>query len=141
MTGVKDRKGNKARHIFSLQMPPRKGKQVRFVAGKYGGKDGWIDASKEEGDDTVPVIVNLGKKGEKATFVYKSSIEYEMHGLPSSYAEAVLQQCPDLERKLVDFCRDLAKCDIQRDPAGILNIFSRRTLSGVSINILEGCKV
>jgi hypothetical protein len=40
----------------------KKGKPIRFVGSKYGGKKGWINEDKEPGENTIPVIVNLGKK-------------------------------------------------------------------------------
>jgi hypothetical protein len=60
----------------------QKGDPIRFIAGKYSGKNGWIDLGKGEGDATIAVIVDLGKKGEKATYVYAASIE------PSYYTQA-----------------------------------------------------
>ena len=51
-----------------------KGKRVRFIAGKYGGKSGWIDLDRPEGDGAVLVIVDLGRKGEKNTYVYVKRI-------------------------------------------------------------------
>mmetsp|Transcript_1023 Transcript_1023/g.1383 ORF Transcript_1023/g.1383 Transcript_1023/m.1383 type:complete len:83 (-) Transcript_1023:209-457(-) len=43
-----------------------KGDEIRFIAGKYGGKSGWIN-TQEAADETVtPVIVNLGRKGARS---------------------------------------------------------------------------
>jgi hypothetical protein len=75
----------------------RKGKKVRFIGGKYGGKKGWVDDDRNLGTGTIPVIVDLGKKGEKETYVYKYSVALEATVNPTCYAEAVIQQCPDLE--------------------------------------------
>ena len=96
-----------------------KGQAIRFIAGKYGGKKGWIDLDSEPGSETIGVIVNRGgRKGEYRTYVQESSIVFEGAKSPSSYAEAVVDQCPDLERMLVSVCRAFAKCDIARDVDG-----------------------
>jgi hypothetical protein len=57
------------------------GNPVHFIAGKYGGKMGWVNNSENADEENVPVIVNLGRKREKD------------EAAPNSYAEAVLQQC------------------------------------------------
>jgi hypothetical protein len=49
----------------------RKGKKVHFIGGKYGGKKGWVNDDRNLGTGTIPVIVDLGKKGEKETYVYE----------------------------------------------------------------------
>lgn len=95
-----------------------KGEEIRFIAGKYGGKTGWINTQEPADESITPVIVNLGRKGEKATFVYTSSIKRNTSAPPTSYAQAVIQQCPDIEKNLVTVTRQLAKCDISRDPKG-----------------------
>jgi predicted choloylglycine hydrolase len=102
-----------------------KGEAIRFIAGKYAGKKGWIDLSGKEGDETTPVIVNLRKKGEKKTYVNDSSYEAEPTDLPSSYAEAVMQQCPDLQKLLVNTCRALVKADITKDPDGFYTLIAK----------------
>jgi len=117
-----------------------KGATVRFVAGKYAGKSGWVDDNRENGEDTVPVIVNLGRKGEKKTYVYTSSIKLGHTNRPTCYAEAVIQQCPDVERKLVDTCRAFAKCDIGRDPSGVQNIIAKEMNNAVAWQEGKGSK-
>ncbi len=47
----------------------RKGKKVRFIGGKYGGKKGWVNDDRNLGTGTIPVIIDLCKKGEKETYV------------------------------------------------------------------------
>jgi hypothetical protein len=36
-----------------------KGQAIRFIAGKYAGKKGWVDLYGKEGDEKTPVIVDL----------------------------------------------------------------------------------
>ena len=99
-----------------------KGEAIRFIAGKYAGKKGWFDDSRAGDRQVVPVIVDLGSKGEKVTVVYRSSIKVETVEEPGFYAHAVLQQCPDIEKNLVTVCRQLAKCDIEKDEEGFVLI-------------------
>jgi hypothetical protein len=118
-----------------------KGQAIRIIAGKYKNKKGWIDLSGKEGDECTPVIVNLGrKKGEKTTYVYDSSFAAEPTVVPSSYAEAVIQQCLDLETMLVGTCRGFAKADIGRDPSGFLRIIEEAMKDAVTWQNLKGSK-
>lgn len=118
----------------------KKGTQIRFIGGKYRERKGWINEDKEAGENTVPVIVDLGKKGEKATYVYENSIEKEPTAAPSSYAEAVLQQCPDLDCSLTKLCRDFAKCNIKTDPAGFFAIIERKMKEATTQHEAKGSK-
>jgi hypothetical protein len=70
----------------------KKGKEARFIGGNYGVKKGWVDDDREHGNNTIPVMVNLGEKGEKETYVYISSVDIEPTTVPTCYAEAVIQQ-------------------------------------------------
>jgi hypothetical protein len=93
-----------ADHIFGKiqkTITMKKGRQIRFIGGKYGGKKGWI---------------NDGKKGEKAMYVFDNSVDNEPTGTPSSYGDAILLQCPDLDCSLTKLCWDFAKCNIKVDP-------------------------
>jgi hypothetical protein len=117
-----------------------KGQAIRFIAGKYAGKKGWIDLSGTEGDETTPVIVNLRKKGEKSTYVNDSSYEAEPTASPSSYAEAVIQECPDLQKLLVSTCRGFAKADIGRDPAGFFKLVDKMTKEAIDWQKSKGSK-
>ena len=104
---------------------------IRFVAGKYSGKSGWIDPTRKEGENTIPVIVNLGKMGEKNTYVYLENIAFPRKGAPPSYAYAVIDQCPDVERKIVGVCRSLAKCNIAKDYSGFHAIMEEKIKEAV----------
>ena len=100
---------------------PMKGKEIRFVAGKYAGKKGWINAS-EQANRYIPVIVSTGN-GDKPTFVDRASIRFEEnYKNPKCFAEAVIAACPDVETKLVCLCRTFAKCQIHKDPEGFSNV-------------------
>ena len=88
-----------------------KGSEIRFIAGKYAGKKGWIDLEGDSDSEVTSVIVNLGgRKGEKSTYVYTSSIRMEAdYEDVKCYAKAIIHQCPDIEKDLVTVCRKFAK--------------------------------
>ena len=72
----------------------------------------------------VAIFVKEKGRAEKQTYVLKSSFTTKQkYTSNATYAEAVLDQCPDLERKMIDLCRSLAKCDIQKDSRGIMDLF------------------
>jgi hypothetical protein len=123
-----------------METTDMKGQAIRFIAGKYAGKKGWIDLAGKEGDDTTPVIVNLGKRGEKRTYVNDFSYEAEPTLSPTGYAEAVIQQCPDLQTMLVSTCRAFAKADIGRDPPGLKKILEQGMDDAIKWQSLKGSK-
>ena len=92
-----------------------KGYPIRFlVRGKYKRK------TKEQ----VYVIFNLkNRKLERTRVVHKDRLKSPWDETATSlYADAVLQQCLDIEEKLDSLCCELAKCKIQKDAAGIFAI-------------------
>jgi hypothetical protein len=123
-------------------MTALKGDCVRFVAGKYGGKTGWINLSERADEEIVPVVVNLGRKGEKATYVYRTSVQLDTSETkaPTCYAEAVINQCPDIEKALVEVSRKLAKCDVRRDPDGFQRILEQKLSEAIAYQEGKGSK-
>ena len=104
----------------------RKGIPIRFIAGKYARKKGWLDADGVQSESTVAVIVQT-KKGLKKTYVFPNSIRNEDDcANPTSYAEAVIEQCPDIEKALVQLCRAMVKCDMQRDAEGFKRVIAQK---------------
>mmetsp|Transcript_1023 Transcript_1023/g.1384 ORF Transcript_1023/g.1384 Transcript_1023/m.1384 type:complete len:83 (-) Transcript_1023:54-302(-) len=59
-----------------------------------------------------------------------SSIKRSSTSEPTCYAEAVIQQCPDIEKNLVTVTRQLAKCDIGRDPQGFHAVVNQKLDEG-----------
>ena len=118
----------------------RKGKKIRFIAGKYARKDGWIDEAGESDEAVTSVIVNLGRRGEKSTYVYSSSFRIEEGEKPDCYAEAIIQQCPDIEKDLVGVCRKLAKCEIEKDEPGLLKVINKTMADAVKWQQDKGSK-
>ena len=53
------------------------------------------------------------------------------HANPTSHAEAVIDQCPDIEKMLVQLCRALAKCDVQRDEDGFKRVIAQKMQEAV----------
>jgi hypothetical protein len=84
--------------------------------------------------------VNLGKKGEKSTCVNDFSFEDERTGATSFYTEAVIQQCPDLQKQLVSICHGFAKADIGRDPGGFFKVLERTTNEAIKWQDSKGTK-
>jgi hypothetical protein len=100
-----------------------KAEEIRFQRGTYLGKTGWIDNDGTKLGTMVWVYVDIwnGDRRMKHTNVKKSSLA-KKHLVPSSYAEAVMQQNPDIKAKLDKLCRDLAMCSIHKDPNGIIEL-------------------
>ena len=109
-------------------MSSDKGDPIRFVRGTYKGKTGWLDSAKGETAEQVYVIVDSKNSRLKRTRVHKDSVKPALDDTvpPSSYAEAVLQQCPDVEEKLDSLCCELAKCKIEKDAPGIFAILNEK---------------
>ena len=99
---------------------------IHFISGKYKGKNGWLDPSKEGNEEITPVIVQLGRgKGTKKTFVYNSSFKKVSVAKPTSYTAAAMQQHPEVEDAIIHACRLLARCDIRRDQRGFQAIIQQ----------------
>ena len=117
-----------------------RGDPIRFIAGKYAGKHGWMDRSKEAGY-LFPVIVDRGSKGLKRTSVQPRSIARESdYATPQSYAEAVISKCPDLEAKMVSLCRAFVKARIQRDIPGLARVFELKLKEAIEWQTARGSR-
>jgi hypothetical protein len=75
--------------------------------------------------------VNLRKKGEKKTYVDDLSYEAEPMESPSSYAEAVIPQCTDLQKLLVSTLSGFVRTDIGRDPIGFDKVIEEMTTDAI----------
>ena len=122
-------------------MPAIKGDEIRFIAGKYGGKKGWINIEETSDEEVTSVIVNLGQKEEKHTWVKTPSIRRITYDKPVSYAKAVIEQCPDIEKNLVTVSRQLAKCDLSRDPKGFEAVVNEKLNEAQAWQESRGSKV
>jgi hypothetical protein len=102
-----------------------KGNAIRFTRGKYKGQTGWVNKDKKSTKERIYVIVDEGDKLNR-TWVKKTSVKPALQPRPTSYSEAVLQQCPDVEARLEALCAELATCLIERDPNGIVDVFNKK---------------
>jgi hypothetical protein len=117
-----------------------KGQPIRFIAGKYADKKGWLDTEgKTTAKDSTNVIVQL-KTTERHTYVKDSSYELEPTVRPASYAFAVIQQCPDIQTLLVATCRACAKADMGRDPEGCILIMQQAMAQAIEWQEAKGSK-
>lgn len=104
-----------------------KGDPILFVKGKYKGKTGWYNQEKGSTRTRHYIIVDMGHNVLIRTWVNKASARPAvLVSPPTSYSEAVLQQCPDVEEKLEKLCTELAMCKIDKDPNGILAIINQK---------------
>jgi N-acetylglutamate synthase/N-acetylornithine aminotransferase len=58
----------------------------------------------------------------------------------TTYAEAVIQQCPDLDCALTKVCRDFAKCNINKDQSGFTQIVQRKVVEATTLLEAKGSK-
>lgn len=69
-----------------------------------------------------PLIVDSKRNGLKATYVHTSSIKVVTSTKPRSYAEAAMMQHPRIETNLISVCRQMARCDMERDADGFAQV-------------------
>ena len=120
-------------------MPAMKGDAIVFIGGKYGEKTGWINTNKKAGKSTTPVIVDLGEdKGEKETYVFNQNFRKEK--VATSYADAVLDQCPNIQVLMTKLCRDLAQCSIEQDTSGVVALFNKELNNALTLQEAKGAK-
>ena len=87
----------------------QKGEPIRFVAGTYNGKRGWIDISRAATAKMFPVIVDMGEGVEKITAVRKTSVQKQSERKePSSFEEAILDQQPKVKHAMKRLVTKLA---------------------------------
>ena len=59
---------------------------------------------------------------------------------PTSHAEAVIEQCPDIEKALVQLCRAMVKCDMQRDAEGFKRVIAQKMDEAIEWQESKGSK-
>ena len=102
---------------------------IRFLGGRYAGKTGWLRHSKRSrGQLYYYVFVDLGDSTVKKTYVQIDSFEAAEMQMPSSYAEALLQQHVDIEVAMNKLVNQLATCSIQVGISGVklCHIFEKK---------------
>ena len=103
-------------NVFSSEsLDSDKADPIRFVGGVYVGKTGWLHNSKRfRGQNKYYVLVDLGHNCVKKSYVDISSIA-PPHTDPTSFAEALLQQHPQVEKAVNDLCKMLAHFEIDSE--------------------------
>ena len=123
-----------------------KGEDIRFIAGKYAGKKGWMNlAMKDFGSaQKIHVLVDRSdvRKGVMtASFVYRSSITLErLYKNATILSAAVVQQCPDIEAKLIAVCRAFVVARVQNENDGFLEIVSEFMNTALSTRRIKAVK-
>jgi hypothetical protein len=121
----------------------RRGDEIRFVAGKYIGYKGWLDATKDDTALSYPVVVSSFKKKDGstvdlATTVRKTSVCLDKEEAPVSYAEAIMQQHPKIEQLLMKLCKQLAKCELSFDDTSIHTVIAEKLREALALQLSLG---
>eukprot|EP00978_Attheya_sp_CCMP212_P014984 scaffold38476_cov42-Attheya_sp.AAC.1 len=100
-----------------------KGDHIKLIGGRHEGKKAWLNAAKSEkwNDTRVYIVVIDKEKGERSTWTAQVnlSINHELDE-PGSYAIAIIQQKPKLDRLINKITSDLAKCNLDSKNVDIL---------------------
>ena len=112
--------------------PPKKGEPIRFVRGTYKGETGWMDRANKKSrrskkNTKIWVIVDEINDDETEgihTQVEQTSVR-NAHTQATTWAEAAVQQHPDLESKIIEMTRHFAACDIEGHQDGVLALVGR----------------
>jgi hypothetical protein len=92
------------------KMPPVHGREIRFVRGTYKGCNGWVDTANKTKRGWVWVVVDDKDYEEEVhARVWKSSVR-EIHKAPTNWAEAAIQQHPEIEFAIIEVSRMFATC-------------------------------
>jgi hypothetical protein len=92
--------------------PPIKGGKIRFIRGSYKGCTGWLDTENKSKRKSkmIWVVVNDADYNEEVhTKVWQTSIR-ESFKVPATWAEAAVQQHPEIEGAVIEVARLFALC-------------------------------
>jgi hypothetical protein len=110
-----------------------KGEEVRFIKGKYVGKNGWLNSGKKPTPCYYYVIVLLEAGKEVSTRVLKTSVSIIANEeTPTNFEGALLQQHPDLETAMDKLCDELAKCGLSAASVEMPNIFMKKLSKAIN---------
>ncbi|KAL7573671.1 hypothetical protein ACA910_008358 [Epithemia clementina (nom. ined.)] len=102
------------------------GEKIRFVGGQYEGLTGWLDVGRAATGKMVPVIVDKGEGGCKATSVQKENVLRESeYKAPRCYEEAIFDCHPSINKTLKKLCKNLAECGLE-EPNMMTALFKLR---------------
>jgi hypothetical protein len=91
---------------------PIKGDEIRFIRGSYKELNGWLDTANKckRKSKFIWVVVNDEDYDEEIhTKVWKSSVR-EKKKAPTTWAEAAVQQHPEIEDAVIEVARLFASC-------------------------------
>ena len=118
-----------------------RGEPISLCDGKYKGLTGWRDDSKNDTKKRNYIIVNMGSGLEKHTWVAPSSILKPIAN-PSNYAEAMLSQCPKIDKMVNKLVREIAKCtiwnDLVKNPEPLYMIVHQRLQEAIDEQVSKG---
>ena len=101
--------------------PPVKGDEIRFIRGTYKGCTGWMDTANKLKSKSKMVWVVVDDEDEEVhSRVWRTSIR-ESFQAPATWAEAVVQQHPDIESAVIEVARLFASCSIE-DEMSVLKL-------------------
>lgn len=116
----------------------RKGAAIKFVAGVYCGKEGWINEDGKKSDTYYYVIVDLGRQRPKLTHVKQTSVAFkeDIDKVPLTPEHAILQEFEDVDRTMDKLAKILTECKIfsfSSTLADIMNVKIEKVLSAQEI--------
>jgi hypothetical protein len=106
---------------------PEKGKEIRFIRGSYEGCIGWLDKankSKKKSKMVHVIIVDDDEECDEEvhTKVWRSSF-CERHKAPTTWAQAAVQQHPEIEKAVIEAAKLFASCIIA-DEKSVMDYFA-----------------
>ena len=106
--------------------PPVKGDEIRFIRGTYKGCTGWVDTANKLKRKSKMVWVVVDDEDEEVhSRVWRTSIR-ESFQAPATWAEAVVQQHPDIESAVIEVARLFASCSIlQEDEDSVFTLIDK----------------
>jgi hypothetical protein len=94
--------------------PPVKGDAIRFIRGSFKECTGWLDTANKSKrrSKMIWVVVNDEDYDEEVhAHVWRTSIR-EPHKVPVTWAEAAVQQHPEIEAAVIEMARLFASCSM-----------------------------
>jgi phosphoribosylformylglycinamidine (FGAM) synthase-like enzyme len=101
-----------SRRRTKQKKPPVKGDEIRFIGGTYKQCLGWLDTANKSKRNSkmIWVVVNDEDYDEEVhTQVWRSSIRGR-HQPPVTWAEAAVQEHPEIEGAIIEMARLFASC-------------------------------
>jgi hypothetical protein len=105
---------------------PIKGEEIRFIRGTYKGLTGWSDTankSKKKSKMIWVVVKDEDYDEEIHTKVWRTSIR-EMQKVPTTWAQAAVQQHQEIEDAVIEVARLFASCSIA-DETSVIELIGK----------------